>query len=51
MKMKESECDCNHPEILKEHPKGCTLNQIIKCHGDQPFSELVKHIDFKLEEE
>ena len=34
------------PEIKETHPEGCTLNQIIKCHGDQPINELLKHIQF-----
>jgi hypothetical protein len=45
MKIEKIEvCDCHSPEIKQEHPKGCTLNQIIKCHGDQPINELLKHV-------
>jgi hypothetical protein len=50
MKIKETEkCVCDKLEIKEKHPQGCTLNQIIKCHGDQPINELLKHI--QLEEE
>lgn len=50
MKIKQSEqCKCDKLEIKSEFPKGCSLNQIIKCHGDQPLSEIFKHI--QLEEE
>ncbi|MFX1571769.1 MAG: hypothetical protein ACFFB0_03395 [Promethearchaeota archaeon] len=50
MKLKErEECACDKPEIKEKHPHGCSLNQIIKCHGDQPINELFKHI--QLEEE
>jgi len=50
MKLKETEeCACDKPEIKEKHLEGCTLNQIIKCHGDQPIDELLKHI--QLEEE
>ena len=50
MKINETEeCECDKLEIKNKHPEGCTLNQIIKCHGDQPINELLKHI--KLEEE
>ncbi len=45
MKLKNEECDCTQPEIKQQHPNGCTLNQIIKCHGDQPINELLKHIE------
>ncbi|MFX1392499.1 MAG: hypothetical protein ACFFAH_02890 [Promethearchaeota archaeon] len=49
MKIKDiEECDCNYPDIKDQHPQGCTLNQIIKCHGDQSINEILKHI--KLEE-
>ena len=45
MKLKESEgCNCTHPEISEGHPENCTLNQIIRCHGNQPLNELLKHI-------
>ncbi|MFX1389288.1 MAG: hypothetical protein ACFE9Z_04400 [Promethearchaeota archaeon] len=45
MKIKETEeCVCDNLEIKEKHPLGCTLNQIIKCHGDQPIDELLKHI-------
>ncbi|MEJ2294246.1 MAG: hypothetical protein P8Y23_05700 [Candidatus Lokiarchaeota archaeon] len=51
MKIKEiEECNCDKPEIKGEFPGGhCSLNQIIKCHGDQPIDEIFKHI--KLEDE
>ena len=49
MKLKDEECKCTSPEIKKNHPQGCTLNQVIKCHGDQPLNEILKHIE--LEEE
>ncbi|MFX1385202.1 MAG: hypothetical protein ACFFBP_22540 [Promethearchaeota archaeon] len=50
MKIKETEiCDCDKPEIREKYPKGCSLNQIIRCHGDQSINELLKHIE--LEEE
>jgi len=45
MKLKEEECECTHLDIKEKHQKGCTLNQIIKCHGDQPISELLKHVE------
>lgn len=46
MKLKEIEdCDCSYPEIKNKHPSGCTLNQILKCHGDQPIGELLKHLE------
>ena len=47
---KEEECACDKPEIKELHPQGCTLNQIIKCHGDQPIDELLKHIQLEEEE-
>jgi len=47
MKIKEEGCECSHPEIKEKHPSGCSLNQVIKCHGDQPLSELFKHIDLE----
>ncbi|MFX1302421.1 MAG: hypothetical protein ACFFBV_13675 [Promethearchaeota archaeon] len=51
MKIKETEeCACDKPEIKEKHPQGCTLNQIIKCHGDQPINELFKHIRLDKEE-
>jgi hypothetical protein len=51
MKMKEvNECTCDKPEIKNKFPDGnCSLNQIIKCHGDQPINELLKHIQIKEE--
>lgn len=50
MKLKETEdCECDKPEIKINHPEGCTLNQIIKCHGEQSINEFLKHI--QLEEE
>ncbi|MFW9945378.1 MAG: hypothetical protein ACFFBZ_15610 [Promethearchaeota archaeon] len=51
MKIKEiEEYACDKPEIKDKHPQGCTLNQIIKCHGDQPINELLKHIQLDEEE-
>ena len=47
MKLKEEECDCTYPEIKEKHSYGCSLNQIIKCHGDQPLNELLKHIQLE----
>ena len=45
MKLKKTkECACTNPEIKEKFPTGCSLNQIIKCHGDQPIDELLKHI-------
>jgi len=50
MKMKETEeCVCDKLEIKEKYPQGCSLNQIITCHGDQPINHLLKHI--QLEEE
>ena len=51
MKIKEeNECECDKPEVRDKFPKGhCSLNQIIKCHGDQPIDELLKHV--QIEEE
>ncbi len=50
MKLKKpEECACDKPEIKENFPEGCSLNQIIKCHGDQSINELLKHI--QLEEE
>ncbi|MFW9773110.1 MAG: hypothetical protein ACFFEO_13225 [Candidatus Thorarchaeota archaeon] len=45
MKIKEvNECACDKPEVKDKFPGGhCSLNQIIKCHGDQPINELLKH--------
>jgi len=48
---KTEECTCDKPEIKENHPQGCTLNQIIKCHGDQPLSELLKHINLENKED
>ncbi|MFX1379684.1 MAG: hypothetical protein ACFFA4_11405 [Promethearchaeota archaeon] len=47
---KIGECACDKPEIKNMHPQGCTLKQIIKCHGDQPIDELLKHIQLKEED-
>ena len=46
VKIKEmEECECDKPEIKAKFPRGsCSLNQIIKCHGDQPIDEILKHI-------
>ena len=52
MKIKHNEkCDCSHPEIKENHPEGCTLNQVIKCHGEQSAIELLNHIQQKDEED
>jgi hypothetical protein len=48
MKIDEEECKCTSPEIKEKHPEGCSLNQVIKCHGHQSINELLKHI--KLDE-
>ncbi len=51
MKIIETEeCACDKPKIKIKHPQGCTLNQIIKCHGDQPINELLRHIQLNKEE-
>ena len=52
MKIKETEdCDCDKPDVKDGFPQGCcSLNQIIKCHGDQPIDELLKHIQLREEE-
>ena len=45
MKIKKIyDCECNSPEIKEKHLKGCTLNQIIRCHGDEPLENLLKHL-------
>jgi len=52
MKLKEVEgCNCTKPEIKERFPTGCSLNQIIKCHGDQPIGELLRHFELENEEE
>jgi hypothetical protein len=52
MKIKHSdECACDKPKIKEGSPKGCTLNQIIKCHGDQPIEEIFKHIQIEEDKE
>ena len=38
----EKECNCDKPEILAQNPEGCTLNQVIKCHGDEPFKVIIE---------
>ena len=40
--MCHEECNCDHPEISKGKPENCTLNQVIKCHGNQPIREVFK---------
>jgi hypothetical protein len=51
MKINHSEkCDCDKPEIKKNFPKGCSLNQIIKCHGDQPIGEIFENLEIKEED-
>ncbi|MCJ7652020.1 MAG: hypothetical protein MUP85_25755 [Candidatus Lokiarchaeota archaeon] len=47
MKIKEEECECTSLEIKDRHPEGCTLNQVIKCHGDQPINDILKHIQLE----
>ena len=47
MKLEEEGCECTNLEIKEGSPKGCTLNQIIKCHGDQPINDILKHIQIK----
>ena len=49
MKFKKvEECNCDKPEIKEKFPNGhCSLNQIIKCHGDQPIDEIFKHIQLE----
>lgn len=49
MKIKESKgCNCDKPEIKEKFTGGyCSLNQIIKCHGDQPIDELFKHVELE----
>ena len=44
MKIEEKRCECDKPEIKEMYPEGCSLNQVIKCHGDQSINELLKHI-------
>ena len=51
MKIKEETCDCSNPKIKEKHPSGCTLNQIIKCHSDQPLSELLRHLELENKED
>lgn len=51
MNIKKEGCDCDHPEILERHPNGCTLNQIMKCHGEQSINELFKHVQLEDEKE
>ncbi|MBD3214564.1 MAG: hypothetical protein GF311_18280 [Candidatus Lokiarchaeota archaeon] len=53
MKVKESEgCACDKPDIKEKFDGGhCSLNQIIKCHGDQPIDELFKHIELEKDNE
>jgi hypothetical protein len=51
MKIKNiEECNCTKPEIKEKFPNGCSLNQIIKCHGDQPIEEFLKHIELEKED-
>ncbi len=46
----KEECKCDKPDIRDKYPSGCcTLNQIIKCHGDQPIDEILKHVQLKEE--
>jgi len=40
--MSEPKSKCDHPEIKAEHKEGCSLNQMIKCHGNEPFKDLLK---------
>ncbi len=46
-----NDCNCDKAEIKKNFPKGCSLNQIIKCHGEQPIEEIFKHIQIEEEKE
>ena len=41
---KEATCDCDHLEISQGEPGNCSLNQVIKCHGDMPMKELIPHM-------
>ncbi|MBD3254181.1 MAG: hypothetical protein GF383_03770 [Candidatus Lokiarchaeota archaeon] len=52
MKIKQTEeCECDKPDIRYKFPRGCcSLNQIMKCHGDQPVDELFKHLKIEKEE-
>ncbi|MFX1498000.1 MAG: hypothetical protein ACFFBH_10760 [Promethearchaeota archaeon] len=49
MKIEEvNKCACDKPEVRNKFPGGyCSLNQIIKCHGDQPINELLKHVQIE----
>jgi len=49
--IKDEDCTCEKPDIKEKHPNGCSLNQILKCHGDQPIGELLKHVKIEKEEE
>ncbi len=43
-KKNQGEVNCDHLEILKNFPCGCSLNQIIKCHGDDPFKGIAQKV-------
>ena len=40
--MCQHECNCSHPEKLTGKSGECTLNQVIECHGDQSFKEILE---------
>ena len=50
MKNEKNGCECTKPEIKEKHPEGCSLNQVIKCHGDQSINELLKHVKIEKED-
>lgn len=47
--MCQHECNCPEHENSKEKQEDCTLNQVIKCHGDEPLKEILSW--FKNEKE
>ncbi|MBD3194492.1 MAG: hypothetical protein GF317_05510 [Candidatus Lokiarchaeota archaeon] len=52
MIIKKSEgCACDKPHIKEKFEgRNCSLNQIIKCHGDQPIDELINHLEIETED-
>ncbi|MFX1237453.1 MAG: hypothetical protein ACFFAS_01180 [Promethearchaeota archaeon] len=36
-------CECDYPEISQNNPGNCSLNQIIKCHGEMSIRDLASH--------
>ena len=40
--------ECDHAKV--ENPGDCSLNQVIKCHGDQPIREIFKNLELGKEE-